>query len=56
MECPVPLPQSLPAWEGFPGPGVVGSDGSELEFPRDKALIHQLSPDIAAPSGFLGGQ
>lgn len=56
MEYPVPLPPSLLAWKGPPGPGVAGPVGSKLEFPRDKALIHQLSPDIAAPSRFLGGQ
>lgn len=56
LECPVPLLSPLPALESAPGPGVAGPVGSEPEFPRDKALIHQLSPDMAAPSRFLEGQ
>lgn len=56
VECPVPLLLSLPAWEGPPGPDVAGPVGREPEFPRDKALIHRLSPYIATPSRFLGCQ
>lgn len=43
MECPVPLLLPLPAWE-------------RAGIPHNKALIHWVDSDMAAPSRFLGGQ